>query len=249
MAIGPAAPSVRPRGLGESLADAVRSRPVAAHLTLMGTLAFSAGVHAGLVPQHLDESPYLGVAFIGAVLATTAVAIALALEPGSTWPPRAAALLFAGQIVAYFLFTEKVTDPTGMMTKLVEGTGLVVALLMRPDAGAGGAAPRLRARVRAPRRLRAPRRACRRRGTTTTSPRPAAFTVSSPTSLPGASYDRTWIVADDVIVVDAVRGADPHRERAARVVDLPEVVVVDHEPPQRGPSGRPTRRRPWRRRP
>ena len=132
MTIGPAAPSVRPRGLGETLADAVRSRPIAAHLTLMGTLAFSAGVHAGLVPQHLDESPYLGVAFIGAVLATTAVAIALGLEPGSTWPPRAAALLFAGQIVAYFLFTEKITDPTGVMTKLVEGTGLVVALLMRP---------------------------------------------------------------------------------------------------------------------
>ena len=132
MAIGPAAPSIRPRGLGASLAEAIRSRPVAAHLTLMGALAFSAGLHAGLVPQHLDESPYLGVAFIGSVLATTAVAIALALSPGSAWPPRAAALLFAGQIVGYFLFTEKITDPTGVMTKLVEGTGLVVALLMRP---------------------------------------------------------------------------------------------------------------------
>jgi hypothetical protein len=132
MAIGPAAPSRRTRGLGASLAEAVRSRPIAAHLTLMGALAFSAGVHAGLVPQHLDESPYLGVAFIGAVLSTTAVAIALALYPGSAWPPRAAALLFAGQIVAYFLFTATITDATGVMTKLVEGTGLVVALLMRP---------------------------------------------------------------------------------------------------------------------
>ena len=132
MAVGPAAPSTQPRGLGEKLAEPVRSRPVAAHLTLMGALAFSAGVHAGLVPQHLDESPILGVAFIGAVLSTTGVAIALGLYPGSTWPPRAAALLFAGQIVAYFLFTEKITDPIGVMTKLVEGTGLVVALLMRP---------------------------------------------------------------------------------------------------------------------
>jgi hypothetical protein len=127
MAIGQAAPPTPMRALGESLAEAVRSRPVAAHLTLMGTLAFSAGVHAGLVPQHLDESP-----FLGAVLSTTGVAIALALYPGSTWPPRAAALLFAGQIVAYFLFTEKVTDPIGVVTKLVEVTGLVVALLIRP---------------------------------------------------------------------------------------------------------------------
>lgn len=132
MAIGPAAPSIRSTGPGASLAEAIRSRPVAAHLTLMGALAFGAGVHAGLVPQHLDESPYLGIAFIGAVLATTALAIALALDPGSAWPPRAAALLLAGQIVAYFLFTEKITDPTGVMTKLVEGAGLVVALLMRP---------------------------------------------------------------------------------------------------------------------
>ena len=89
-------------------------------------------MHAGLVPQHLHESPYLGVAFIGAVLSATTVAIALALDPGSAWPPRAAALLFAGQIVAYFLFTERITDPTGVMTELVEGTGLLVALLMRP---------------------------------------------------------------------------------------------------------------------
>jgi|tagenome__1003787_1003787.scaffolds.fasta_scaffold20725083_2 hypothetical protein len=132
MTAGQAAPSIGPRGLGTGLAAAVRSRPVAAHLTLMGALAFSAGTHAGLVPQHLDESPYLGVAFIGAALATTAVAIALALDPGSTWPPRAAALLFAGQIVAYFLFTESITDPTGVITKLVEGAGLAVALLMRP---------------------------------------------------------------------------------------------------------------------
>jgi hypothetical protein len=128
----PAAPTVRRHGFGESLVEAVRSRPIAAHLTLMGTLVFSGSVHAGLVPQHLDESPALGVAFIGAVAASAVLAVALALYPGSTWPPRAAALLFAGQIVAYFLFTEKVTDPIGVMTKVVEATGLAVALLMRP---------------------------------------------------------------------------------------------------------------------
>ena len=132
VAVGPAADSTPRRGLGAGIAEAVRSRPVAAHLTLVGCLAFSAGVHAGLVPQHLRESPYLGVAFIGAVISTTAVAIALAMYPAAAWPPRAAALLFAGQILAYFLFTEKITDPVGVATKLVEATGLVVALLMRP---------------------------------------------------------------------------------------------------------------------
>ena len=132
MSIGPATPSLHRRGLGESLGDAVRARPIAAHLTLMGALVFSGSVHAGLIPQHLTESPYLGVAFIGAVAASAALAVALALYPGSTWPPRAAALLFAGQIVAYFLFTEKLTDPIGVMTKVVESVGLLVALLMRP---------------------------------------------------------------------------------------------------------------------
>src|SRR3954453_21389534 len=121
MTAGQAAPSIGPRGLGTGLAAAVRSRPVAAPLTLMGALAFSAGTHAWLVPQHLDESPYLGVAFIGAALATTAVAIALALDPGSTWPPRAASLLITGHIAASFRFTESTTKPTGGSTKLVEG--------------------------------------------------------------------------------------------------------------------------------
>jgi hypothetical protein len=86
--------------LGSGIAEAVRSRPVAAHLTLVGALAFSAGVHAGLVPEHLRESPFLGVAFIGAVISSIGVAIALALYPAATWPPRAAALLFSGQNVA-----------------------------------------------------------------------------------------------------------------------------------------------------
>jgi len=120
------------RRLREGIAGAVHSRPVAAHLTLVGCLAFSAGVHAGLVPQHLNQSPFLGVAFVGAVIATTAVAVALALDPGSSWPPRAAALLFAGEIAAYFVFTENIADPIGVLTKLVEGAGLGVALLLRP---------------------------------------------------------------------------------------------------------------------
>jgi hypothetical protein len=134
--------SVRAGGIGESIACAVRSRPIAAHLTLMGALVFSGSVHAGLIPEHIRESPFLGVAFIGAVLATAIVAGGLGLDPAGTWPPRAAALLFAGEIVAYVLFTEKLTDPIGVLTKLVEGAGLVIALLMQPS-------PELRAQRRA----------------------------------------------------------------------------------------------------
>jgi hypothetical protein len=120
------------RALFAPVTEAVRSRPVAAHLTLMGALVFSAAVHAGLTSQHFRESPFLGVAFVGAALTTTGIAVALALYPASPLPPRAAALMFAAQIVAYFLFTDHLTEPIGVLTKLVEAFGFVVAVAMQP---------------------------------------------------------------------------------------------------------------------
>ena len=115
-----------------SVADAVRSRPVAAHLTLTGTLVFSASVHAGLTPQHFRESPILGLAFVGAALTMSGIAVALALYPASPLPPRAAALVFAAAIVAYFLFTDQLTEPIGVLTELVEACGVVLAVSMQP---------------------------------------------------------------------------------------------------------------------
>jgi hypothetical protein len=115
-----------------SVAGGVRARPVAAHLTLMGTVAFSAGVHAGLVAAHWDESPLLGASFAASAVLLTGLGGALALYPASVWPPRAIAATFLAQILAYFVFTERIADPLGLATKIVEAAGIVVALAMEP---------------------------------------------------------------------------------------------------------------------
>jgi hypothetical protein len=114
------------------VAGGVRARPVASHLTLLGTLAFSAGVHAGLVAAHVRESPLLGASFLASVVLLVGIAIALGAYPASIWPPRAAAAAFFALILAYFTFTERIVDALGLTTKLVEGLGMALALLMRP---------------------------------------------------------------------------------------------------------------------
>jgi hypothetical protein len=124
-------PNRRP-GTIAHLVDGVRARPVASHLALMGTVAFSAGVHAGLVAAHVRESPPLGASFVASVVLLVGIAIALGASPASIWPPRAAAAVFFGLILAYFTFTERIIDPLGLTTKLVEGFGLTLALLMQP---------------------------------------------------------------------------------------------------------------------
>ena len=63
--------------------------------------AVSAGIHAGLVPEHLAEMPLLGVSFIVSVLALLAIAAALAIRPEAQLPASLAAFLFAGLILAY----------------------------------------------------------------------------------------------------------------------------------------------------
>jgi hypothetical protein len=131
--VGPApSPSARPVRLFGRIAHGVRARPVAAHLTLMGTIAFSAGVHAGLVAAHLRSSPLLGVSFAGSAVLLAAIGIALGAYPASVWPPRAAAVTFFAQILAYFTFTERLADPLGVITKIVEAFGIVLALTMQP---------------------------------------------------------------------------------------------------------------------
>jgi hypothetical protein len=120
------------RGRGEQLVDGIRSRPIAAHLALLGAVAFSAGVHAGLVAPHLDDNPLLPMSFAASAVLLSGVAVAIALEPGNVWPPRAAAVLFAGQLMAYLVFTQDLLDPIGVTTKLVEAGGIVLALSMRP---------------------------------------------------------------------------------------------------------------------
>jgi hypothetical protein len=131
--VRPPVPAHEPRvGTLAQLVEGVRARPVASHLSLMGTLAFSAGVHAGLVAAHIRESPLLGASFVASVFLLAGIALALAVYPASTWPPRAAAASYFALILAYFTFTERIVDPLGLTTKVVEAFGMVLALLMRP---------------------------------------------------------------------------------------------------------------------
>lgn len=99
--------------------------------------AFSAGVHAALAPEHLEEAPVIGGAFIPAAVLAAAVALALLLWPQSVWPARAAALLLLGMIVAYVVAvafavpgvrgTPEAVETIALVTKGVELIGLAIA--------------------------------------------------------------------------------------------------------------------------
>jgi hypothetical protein len=100
--------------------------------------AVSAGIHAGLVPEHLAEMPLLGVSFIVSVLALLAIAAALAIRPEAQLPASLAAFLFAGLILAYAASRttglpvlepepERV-DAIGIVTVAVQLVGLLAAL-------------------------------------------------------------------------------------------------------------------------
>lgn len=114
-------------------------RPVA-HTAILVVLvaAASAGIHAVLVPEHLDEMPLLGASFIVSVLALLAIAAALAIRPQAQIPASLAAFLFAGLILAYAASrttglpvlepeAEQV-DAVGIVTVTVQLVGLLAAL-------------------------------------------------------------------------------------------------------------------------
>jgi hypothetical protein len=103
--------------------------------------AVSAGVHAGLVPEHLHEWPPLGAAFVASAAAVALSVAALVLRPESLWPPRILATLLGGLIVAYALTRLAALPPLdpdrepldllGVCTCAIEAAGLVVAVRPR----------------------------------------------------------------------------------------------------------------------
>jgi hypothetical protein len=105
---------------------------------LVAACAFSAGVHLAITPEHLSEMPPIGVSFIVATVALAVTVGALIRLPESPWPPLAAAALFAGMIVAYAMTraaaipgldeTPEAVDVVGVITKVVELGGLVLAV-------------------------------------------------------------------------------------------------------------------------
>lgn len=96
------------------------ARAGGAELSSAGLLMIAAGIHAGLVPGHLDE-PVLAVAFVAAAVALTgAAAAAVLVLPG--WRPLSAALLVA--VLASYAATRLAglegVDALGVATSILE---------------------------------------------------------------------------------------------------------------------------------
>jgi hypothetical protein len=98
----------------------------------------AAGVHAGLAPEHLNEWPPLGAAFVAAAVAAGAAVAAIALRPAAIAPLRALAVLLAALVAGYAstrLLALPPLDPErepldrlGVVTTSVEALGLLLAL-------------------------------------------------------------------------------------------------------------------------
>jgi hypothetical protein len=105
--------------------------------------AVSAGIHAALAPEHLDEGTGPGLGFVLSTVLLAGVAVALTRRP-SRVALVAAAAVFAGLLAAYAFAittglpvlhpeTESV-DGLALFTKAVEALGLagaLTALLLR----------------------------------------------------------------------------------------------------------------------
>lgn len=102
--------------------------------------AITAGVHAGLIPEHARGSTTLAASFAAAALLATLVTVALRRFPRSAWPPLAAGALLAGLIAAYALSRtaglplgegeREPLDALGGATNAIEVAGLVAAVRM-----------------------------------------------------------------------------------------------------------------------
>ena len=114
--------------------------------------AISAGIHAALTPEHLEEGVPAGLGFAVAAVALGALTIVLAHDPAERVALTAAAAVLAGLLVSYGLAVTtgvpvlhpdpEAVDALALVTKAIEAIGLVaaVSLLRRPQAEA--AAPR-----------------------------------------------------------------------------------------------------------
>ncbi len=100
--------------------------------------AVSAGIHAALVPEHLEEGTGAGLGFLAAAIGLAVLAIALTRRPHSTGALGAAGALLTGLLVSYALaITSGVpvlhpqpepVDELALVTKGVELAGLLAAM-------------------------------------------------------------------------------------------------------------------------
>ena len=113
---------------------------------LIVTCAVSAGIHAALIPEHLDESAAAGGGFIAATVLLGVLVVALTRRPDSPRLVFAAALTLVGLIVSYVLATTsgmpvlmpepEPVEGLALATKAVELLGVAAAwsLIGREDA-------------------------------------------------------------------------------------------------------------------
>ena len=115
----------------------LRSRGRRAGLLALAVM-FSAGIHAALVPEHLQEMPALGWSFIGAAALGVALAWALVANPEDQLFARLAALFLVAEIVAWAVFvtirvpgfmgTPEAVETIALVCKAVELFGLALAV-------------------------------------------------------------------------------------------------------------------------
>ena len=108
--------------------------------------AASAGIHAGLVPDHLREPAPLGILFILAVVLLLTAAAALVVHPADRRAAQGVALLLAALIAAWAASTStglfvlqpdpEPVDLTGAVSKLIEAIGLGCAIWLSRPSGA-----------------------------------------------------------------------------------------------------------------
>jgi hypothetical protein len=101
-------------------------------------VAVSVGIHIGLTPEHLAESPRLGDSFIVAAVLGAAIAIALISRPGDRRIAAAAGIFCLGELIAWFLFvtvrvpffpeTPESVETIALISKAVEAVGVVLAV-------------------------------------------------------------------------------------------------------------------------
>jgi hypothetical protein len=100
--------------------------------------AVSAGAHGALAPAHWAEGTGAGIGFAVSTVLLAAIGVALTLRPTSPVPAAAAAIAFAGLLVAYLLaittgvpVLHPASEPVeglAVTTKAFEILGLVSAL-------------------------------------------------------------------------------------------------------------------------
>ena len=120
---------------------------------LVLALAASAGAHAALVPSHAAETPLVGVLFAASALVLAGVSVlvdrserrAVVVAAGLLLGGLLALYAASRMVVVWPLAHVELVDPVGVVTKLLEAAGLLLALsLLRVPSGSDETLPAVR---------------------------------------------------------------------------------------------------------